>query len=182
MLASWLELDGVSDALAAMSDRAHLDLTRLGTTAGADEIKDTAITQPLVVATALLAAQTFTVPAGAVVAGHSVGEITAATAAGALSAEQAMVFVRERGRAMAAASAVTPTGMSAVMGGDPDELAASLQQHGLTAANNNGGGQVVAAGTLEQLAAFKGQLEAKADRYTAYLSGLRPPSDAGVPG
>jgi [acyl-carrier-protein] S-malonyltransferase len=73
-----------------------------------------------------------------------------------------MVFVRERGRAMAAASAVTPTGMSAVMGGDPDELAASLQQHGLTAANNNGGGQVVAAGTLEQLAAFAAEPPAKA--------------------
>ena len=90
------------------------------------------------------------------------GEITAAAVAGVLSAEQAMVFVRERGRAMAAASAVTPTGMSAVLGGDPDEVAAALERHGLTAANNNGGGQVVAAGTLEQLAALAADPPAKA--------------------
>jgi [acyl-carrier-protein] S-malonyltransferase len=89
-----------------------------------------------------------------VVAGHSVGEITAAAGVGVLSAEQAMVFVRERGRAMAAASAVTPTSMTAVIGGDPDEVLAALEAHGLTAANNNGGGQIVAAGTKDQLAAL----------------------------
>jgi [acyl-carrier-protein] S-malonyltransferase len=88
-------------------------------------------------------------------AGHSVGEITAAAAANVISAEQAMVLVRERGNAMAAASAVTPTGMSAVLGGDRDEVIAKLAQHGLTAANENGAGQIVAAGTLEQLAALE---------------------------
>ena len=156
MLASWLELDGVSDALAAMSDRAHLDLTRLGTTAGADEIKDTAITQPLVVATALLAAQTFTVPAGAVVAGHSVGELAAAAIAGVLPALDAVDLAAVRGTAMSAACALTPTGMSALMGGDTDVVLATLAELDLVGANVNGGGQIVAAGpipALEQLAA-----------------------------
>ena len=89
-----------------------------------------------------------------VVAGHSVGEITAAAGVGVLSAEQAMVFVRERGRAMAEASAVTPTSMTALIGGDPDDVLAALEAHGLTAANNNGSGQIVAAGTTQQLAAL----------------------------
>jgi [acyl-carrier-protein] S-malonyltransferase len=79
-----------------------------------------------------------------------------------ISAEQAMVLVRERGRAMAAASAVTPTGMSAVVGGDPEDVLATLERHGLTPANRNGAGQVVAAGTLEQLAALKADPPAKA--------------------
>ena len=87
-------------------------------------------------------------------AGHSVGEITAAAFAGVLSDHDAMVFVRERGPGMAAASALTPTGMSAVLGGDPDEVAEVLARHGLTAANANGAGQTVAAGTLDQLAAL----------------------------
>ena len=87
-------------------------------------------------------------------AGHSVGEITAAAAAGVLSAEQAMVFVRERGRAMAQAAALTPTGMSAVLGGDADEVVAAANALDLTAANINGAGQIVVAGTLEALAAF----------------------------
>ena len=97
-----------------------------------------------------------------VVAGHSVGEITAAAGVGVLSAEQAMVFVRERGRAMAAASAVTPTSMTAVIGGDPDEVLAALEAHGLTAANNNGSGQIVAAGTKDQLAALAATPPARA--------------------
>jgi len=65
-----------------------------------------------------------------------------------------MVFVRERGRAMAAASAARPTSMTAVVGGQPDEVLAALEAQGLTAANHNGTGQVVAAGTVEQLAAL----------------------------
>ena len=95
-------------------------------------------------------------------AGHSVGEITAATAAGVISAEQAMVLVRERGRSMAEAAAATPTGMSAVLGGDEGEVLAAIEAHGLTPANVNGAGQIVAAGTLEQLAAFAEEPPAKA--------------------
>lgn len=160
-LSPWLELDGLRDRLDWISAVAGLDLVAHGTTSDADTIRDTAVAQPLLVAAGLLA-----VPAlledptdarsrvGAW-AGHSVGEITAAAAAGVLSTEQAMVFVRERGRLMAEAAASTPTGMSAVLGGDPDEVTTVLEQHGLTPANINGGGQVVAAGTLEQLAALQ---------------------------
>src|SRR5690606_11640988 len=160
-LTPWLELPGFRDRMAWLSAVAGLDLIAHGTTSDADTIKDTAVAQPLIVASGLVSLLAlFEHPADGfqavgVGAGHSVGEITGASAAGVLTAEQAMVFVRERGRAMAAASAVTPTGMSAVLGGDPEEVLAVLERHGLTPANMNGAGQVVAAGTLEQLEALK---------------------------
>ena len=167
-LAPWLELPGFRDRMEWLSAVAGVDLVAHGTTSDADTIRDTAVAQPLIVASGLVSLLAlFPHPSdayGAVAggAGHSVGEITAAVGAGVLSAEQAMVFVRERGRAMAAASAVTPTGMSAVLGGDAEEVATVLAKHGLTAANMNGAGQVVAAGTLEQLAALKEEPPAKA--------------------
>lgn len=169
MLAPWLELPGLRARAEALSDAAGIDLVTHGTTSDADTIRDTAVAQPLIVATGLLALealyadrpQTVASTAG-VVAGHSVGELTAAAAAGVLGPADAMALVSVRGRAMAEASAVTPTGMSAVLGGDPDEVAATLERHGLTAANMNGGGQVVAAGTLEQLAALTADPPAKA--------------------
>ena len=159
-LAPWLDDPDFADRLNWLSAVCGLDLAAYGTEADAETIRDTAVAQPLLVASSLVAALSlFPHPADAfgrigAVAGHSVGEIAAATGAGVITAEQAMVFVRERGRAMAAASAVTPTGMTAVLGGDRDEVLATLERHGLTAANDNGTGQVVAAGTLEQLAAL----------------------------
>lgn len=129
-----------------------------GTKADAETIKNTAIAQPLLVVSGMLSAlELFPKPSDAfsrigVVAGHSVGEITAAASVGVLSAEAALVFVRERGAGMAAASALLPTGMSAVIGGQTDEVLARINEYGLTAANYNGAGQIVAAGTLEQLA------------------------------
>ncbi|HLS44338.1 MAG TPA: ACP S-malonyltransferase [Ornithinicoccus sp.] len=156
----WLELDGLRERLEWLSAVASLDLVAHGTTSDADTIRDTAVAQPLLVAAGLVSLPTIVTEGrdkdhvGAW-AGHSVGEITAAAAAGVLSDEQAMVFVRERGRLMAEAAAATPTGMSAVLGGDPDEVTSVLAQHGLTPANMNGAGQVVAAGTLEQLAALQ---------------------------
>ncbi|HEX8972327.1 acyltransferase domain-containing protein [Oryzihumus sp.] len=167
-LAPWLELPGFRDRMAWLSAVAGMDLVAHGTESDAETIKDTAVAQPLIVGAGLISLLAlFEHPADghravAAGAGHSVGEITAAAAAGVMTAEQAMVFVRERGRAMAAASAVTPTGMSAVLGGDPEDVAATLERHGLTAANNNGGGQLVAAGTLEQLEALKADPPAKA--------------------
>ena len=143
-----------------LSACAGMDLVHYGTKADADTIRDTAVAQPLIVAAGLVAAlEIFTHPADAfhlvgATAGHSVGEITALAGTGVITAEQAMVLVRERGAAMAAAAARTPTGMTAVIGGDPQEVSASIAKHGLTAANQNGAGQVVAAGTLEQLEAF----------------------------
>ena len=167
-LSPWLELPHFEDRLRWLSACAGMDLVHYGTAADAETIRDTAVAQPLLVAAGLVAAlEIFPHPSDAfhlvgATAGHSVGEITAAAGTGVISAEQAMVLVRERGRAMAEAAARKPTGMTAVLGGDGDEVAATLERHGLTAANNNGAGQVVAAGTLEQLEALKADPPAKA--------------------
>jgi [acyl-carrier-protein] S-malonyltransferase len=161
-----------------LSTVAGIDLAHYGSDADEDAIRDTQIAQPLLVASTLVTALTlFPHPADAytklgAVAGHSVGEIAAATGARVISAEQAMVLVRERGKAMAEAAAATPTGMTAVLGGDREQVLATIERHGLVAANDNGPGQVVAAGTVEQLAAFAADPPAKAK--------LRPLSVAGA--
>lgn len=160
-LAPWLELPGAADRLAGWSAAAGLDLVRFGTTADADEIRDTKVAQPLLVAAGLLSAGELGGTPG-LVAGHSVGEITAAVLAGVLTAQDAMTFVAARGRAMAEAAAVTATGMSAVLGGDPDAVVAHLAALGLTPANVNGAGQIVAAGTADQLAALAADRPEKA--------------------
>jgi [acyl-carrier-protein] S-malonyltransferase len=169
-LAPWLELPGLPELAGALSDAAATDLVTHGTTSDEETIKDTAIAQPLLVGAGILSLvalfgqgdDTGRLGGAKVVSGHSVGEITAAAAAGVLSYRDAMTFVALRGRGMAEAAAVTPTGMSAVLGGDPAEVLASIEAAGLTPANNNGAGQIVAAGTLEQLAAFAEQPPAKA--------------------
>jgi [acyl-carrier-protein] S-malonyltransferase len=167
-LTPWVENPVFRDRLVWLSAVAGLDLVHYGTEADADTIRDTAVAQPLLVASSLLAAlELFPHPADAfeqvgAVAGHSVGELAAAAGARVITAEQAMVLVRERGRAMAEAARTTPTSMTAVLGGDREEVLAKLAAHGLTAANENGPGQVVAAGTVEQLAAFAEDGPAKA--------------------
>ena len=166
-LAPWLEDPTFAVRMEWLSAVAGLDLAHYGTEADAETIRDTKIAQPLLVGTSLIAAlELFPHPSDAfdqigAVAGHSVGELAAAAGARTITAEQAMVLVRERGNAMAAAAAVTPTGMTAVLGGDRDEVLASLAEHGLTPANDNGPGQIVAAGTLEQLAALAERPPAK---------------------
>ncbi|MBA2896676.1 ACP S-malonyltransferase [Nonomuraea soli] len=151
-LAPWLELPGVTERLSAWSEIVELDLVHFGTVADADEIRDTAVAQPLLVAASLAAAQALGATPD-VLAGHSVGEFAAAALAGVLTPEQALALVRERGRAMAEAASVTQTGMTAVLGGT--DVLETLDKHGLTPANNNGAGQIVAGGTLDQLAALK---------------------------
>ncbi len=166
-LLPWLDLPGFADRLTAWSDLAGCDLARYGTTAGAEEITDTAIAQPLLVAAALAVAEVLCGPAGDrdsgldqvrrqadVAAGHSVGELAAGAIAGVLSPEDAMRLVGVRGRAMAKAAVAEATGMTAVLGGDQDEVLAALDSHGLTPANVNGAGQIVAAGTMAQLDAL----------------------------
>jgi [acyl-carrier-protein] S-malonyltransferase len=184
----------VAERLGAASELAGCDLIRFGTTASADEIKDTAVAQPLLVAAAIAAAAVLSgselagsglagsglagsrlagsglagsrlagsglaggdprhAPADAA-AGHSVGELAAGVLAGVLTADDAMRLVGVRGRAMAAAAAVEPTGMTAVLGGDQETVLAAIARHGLTPANVNGAGQIVAAGTLAELEAF----------------------------
>lgn len=167
-LTPWLEDPTFAARFDWLATVAGIDLAHYGTEADADTIRDTKIAQPLLVATGLVAAlDLFPHPADAfarigAVAGHSVGELTAAAGARVITAEQAMVLVRERGNAMADAAATTATGMTAVLGGDRDEVLAAIERHGLTAANDNGPGQLVAAGTTEQLAAFAEDPPAKA--------------------
>jgi len=167
-LAPWLEDDVFASRMHWLSTVAGLDLAHHGTVSDAETIRDTRIAQPLLLATCLVATlELFPHPTDGfsqvgAVAGHSVGELAAAVGARAITAEQAMVLVRERGNAMADASAATPTGMTAVLGGDRDDVLATLARHGLVAANDNGPGQVVAAGTTEQLAALADDPPAKA--------------------
>ncbi|BDH53615.1 ACP S-malonyltransferase [Streptomyces albidoflavus] len=153
-LTPWLELPGAADRVAAWSDAVGLDLVHYGTEADAEAIRDTAVAQPLLVAAGLLSAAALGEVAPGAVAGHSVGEITAAAFASVLDDTAALRLVRRRGQAMAEAAAVTATGMAALLGGDPEVTLAHLEKLGLTPANVNGAGQIVAAGTLEQIDAL----------------------------
>ncbi|MCI0690362.1 MAG: ACP S-malonyltransferase, partial [Sporichthyaceae bacterium] len=160
-LAPWLDLPGTESRLRWWSALAGVDLVHLGTGADADEIRDTARTQPLLVSAALVAAEHLNAHDLGVVAGHSVGEIAAAALAGVLTPETAVTFAAVRGREMAAACALEPTGMSAVLGGDPDEVVAAIDAAGLYPANRNGAGQIVAAGSLAALDKFAGSPPAR---------------------
>lgn len=156
-LSPWLEVPGLSERLERYSEAAGLDLAAHGTTSDADTIRDTKVAQPLIVAAGLLTLHVLLQgrrdDVGGI-AGHSVGELTAAAAAGILSETDAMSLVAERGRAMADAAAITPTGMSAVIGADESELLAKLGELGLEPANFNGAGQIVVAGALDALEAL----------------------------
>jgi [acyl-carrier-protein] S-malonyltransferase len=187
-LTEWLELPGFGARLEAWSELAGCDLIRCGTMAGADEIRDTAVAQPLLLAAAIAAAEQLASavpdswatphpPPGigtqsVAVAGHSVGELAAGVIAGVISAEDAMRLVRVRADGMAAAAAAQQTGMTAVLGGDEQAVLAAIEAHGLTPANINGAGQIVAAGTLPELEALAADPPAGAR--------LRPLSVAGA--
>ncbi|WP_405105678.1 acyltransferase domain-containing protein [Micromonospora sp. NBC_01405] len=161
-LTPWLDLTGAEARLRWWSVLAGVDLVHLGTTADADEIKDTARTQPLLVAAALLAAEHLPMHDVALTVGHSVGELGAAALAGVFPAETAITLAGVRGREMAAACALEPTGMAAVLGGDAEEVLAALDRHGLEPANRNSAGQIVAAGSLDGLDKLAAEPPAKA--------------------
>src|SRR5207302_711157 len=170
-LTPWLDLPGAPARLRWWSTLAGTDLVHLGTEADAEEIKDTAKTQPLLVAAALLAAEHLPMYDVALVAGHSVGELGAAALAGVISADAAVTLAGVRGREMAAACALEPTGMAAVLGGDADEVTAAIEAAGLYAANRNGAGQIVVAGAVEALEKFAAQPPARAKVVTLKVAG-----------
>jgi [acyl-carrier-protein] S-malonyltransferase len=165
-LEPWLREDGFAEGLAKISDACGIDLVRHGTVSDADTIRDTEIAQPLIVAAGLLTLDLLLADGRrgkiAGIAGHSVGEITAAAGAGILSPAQAVGFVRDRGSFMARASALKPSGMSAVIGADETELLTRLNELGLEPANFNGGGQIVVAGSPDALAALAAAPPARA--------------------
>ena len=153
MLTSWIQDSDAKDLLKQWSDAIDLDLIHLGTSADETEIKETENAQPLIVAAGLLSARSLGADGkSACVAGHSVGEITAAAIAGVFSPLDAMKLVRRRGIEMAKAASITPAGMAAVLGGDREIVLRAITDLGLVAANDNGGGQIVAAGDLDALA------------------------------
>ena len=152
MLNSWIQDPSRKELLLSWSKTIGLDLVHLGTTADAHEIKDTANAQPLIVATSLLGAHALGIKKFAVTSGHSVGELAAAALSGAISEIDALRIVRARGIEMALAAATSPSGMSAILGGDRTEVLATIATLNLVAANDNGAGQIVAAGDLSGLA------------------------------
>lgn len=160
-LTPWLEDPARAARLGELSAAAELDLAEHGTVSDAETIRDTKVAQPLIVAAGILTLEALfdggrATGAGGI-AGHSVGEITAAAGSGVLDASEAMRFVAARGRAMADAAAEAATGMSAVLGGDEQELLARLAELGLEPANYNGGGQIVVAGALDALEQLKAE-------------------------
>lgn len=166
MLTPWLDLPGAADRVALWSKMTGVDLERLGTTADAAEISDTAVTQPLIVASSLLAFEELErrglLPESFIVAGHSIGEFAAAAIAGVISADDAVALSALRGAEMAKACALTPTGMTAVLGGVEHEVLDRIRELGLEAANRNAVGQIVAAGPIEALEELAANPPAKA--------------------
>ena len=158
-LEPWLDTPSHRELLHGWSELLGIDLVAHGTTSDQATITDTAIAQPLIVAAGIMTGRALleALPAGIPLAfaGHSVGEFSAAALSGVLSDEDALSLVALRGRAMAEASAETPTGMSAVLGAEEDTLAPALEEAGLFAANFNGAGQVVIAGEKGALASFQ---------------------------
>lgn len=170
-LTPWLDLPGARARLRWWSALAGVDLVHLGTEADADEIKDTARTQPLLVAASLLAAEHLPLYDVTLTAGHSVGELGAAALAGALTPETAVTLAGVRGREMAAACALEPTGMAALLGGDTDEVLAAIEAHGLHPANRNGAGQIVAAGAVDRLEKLAAEPPARTRVITLQVAG-----------
>jgi [acyl-carrier-protein] S-malonyltransferase len=149
----WLDLPEFRSSIEGMQAASGVDLIAHGTVSDADTIRDTSVAQPLIVSAGVATLAALFNLSGAVsskisgVAGHSVGEITAAVAAGIFTAEQGIKFVKERGDAMALAAGLEPTSMAAILGGDQTVVETRLAALGLEPANYNGGGQIVAAGS-----------------------------------
>ena len=122
-LTPWIaDVPGFRLLLESYSEVVDLDLIELGTRASEETIKDTAIAQPLIVAASLASYRTMPDIKIDGVAGHSVGEFTAAAISGVLSDQDALKLVSVRAKAMAKASAKIATGMAAIIGGEKPEV------------------------------------------------------------
>lgn len=153
MFTPWLEqVPGFETKLKELSLASGKDLIQLGTVADEETLRDTANAQPLIVAFSIAAFRTALKDDFDAVAGHSVGEFAAAAIAGVLSDTEAMQLVTIRAEAMAHEARRAETSMAAVIGGDSDEVERAILRAGLKIANYNGAGQVVAAGTKDQIA------------------------------
>jgi [acyl-carrier-protein] S-malonyltransferase len=151
-LNDWLELPEFRTQLAELSDSISMDLIKHGTLSDEENIRNTAIAQPLIVAASIASANLLDLAGVSGVAGHSVGEVSAASISGMLSRTDAMKLVNVRAQAMAKAAAASEQSMAAILGGDQDQVLAKLQEFGLSGANFNGSGQIVAAGSKAAIA------------------------------
>ena len=155
-LGPWLEIESFKTEIDKYSLILDMDLIHFGTKSEADQIKDTRIAQPLIVAASMASHAVLIKALGedakiAGVAGHSVGEIAAAKIAGVLDTEAALNFVKARGEQMAQAASLEESSMAAVVGGEQDSVLEHLSKLGLFAANYNGKGQIVAAGSSSKI-------------------------------
>lgn len=150
-LSPWLELPSFANTIGELSEAAGIDLIQHGTVSDADTIRDTAIAQPLIVAASIATAHELGGGFSGV-AGHSVGEVAAATIAGIFTPQIGIQFVKRRGEVMAAAAGLEKTSMAAVLGGDEEKVLARLDELGLEPANFNGAGQIVGAGSADAIA------------------------------
>jgi [acyl-carrier-protein] S-malonyltransferase len=146
--------------LDAAGTASGLDIRRLCLEGPIEELTATEAAQPALFATSLAAAELARQKGLApdFVAGHSLGEYTAAVAAGALSTEDGMRLVALRGRLMAQIQSDRPGAMAAIMGLSLDqvqELCATVSSVGLVApANLNTPSQIVCSGEVDAVLAL----------------------------
>lgn len=159
-LAPWLDNESARATLEHLAELTDIDLVRHGTESDAETLRDTAVAQPLIVAAGIIMWDALQESLGdrldgVAVAGHSVGEIAAAYAAGIFDAPTAMSFVVARANLMAADAAKVTTSMSAIIGGNEPDVIEYLNSLDLSPANFNGAGQIVAAGEPTRLEALR---------------------------
>lgn len=144
--ARWREADDVLDR----------DVSRLGTAAGAEELRDPVNCQIALFVHQAVLLEAWRASGGTadVVAGHSLGEYNALLAAGVLAFDDGLRLVERRATATAAAALTQPGGMVACLGGDATALRDACQAAGVVVANDNAEGQLVVAGDNTALERF----------------------------
>ena len=156
MLSPWVTDSKDKELVDSWSSLISVDLLKLGQSGNSEEIKSTDNAQLLIFITSILSSLNLDLKnakdQSIIFAGHSVGEFAAYSIAGTFEVDQALKIVARRGQSMlAATNAFSKTGMSAVLGGNNDEVISYLREFNLIPANINSNGQIIAAGTLENL-------------------------------